>query len=147
MEMTPRVKPSSTWAQGDYTERGTLASWPAWKSESVTHLLVSDSLWPLELQPVRLLCLWNSSGKNIGEGCYFLLQGTFLTQELNLGLPDYRQTLYCLSHQESGEIEKMPFSSNQEIYDSGWRLLQLEWDRWRKYLWWKIWRWKLPLSA
>ena len=23
----------------------------------------------------RLLCLWNSPGKNIGAGCYFLLQG------------------------------------------------------------------------
>ena len=33
--------------------------------------------------------------------CHFLLQGIFLTQGLNPGLPHYRQTLYRLSHQES----------------------------------------------
>ena len=29
--------------------------------------------------------------------CHFLLQGIFLTQESNPGLPHCRQTLYCLS--------------------------------------------------
>ena len=33
--------------------------------------------------------------------CHFLLQGIFPTQELNLGLPHCRQTLYHLSHQGS----------------------------------------------
>ena len=28
----------------------------------------------------RLLCLWDSPGKNIGMGVHFLLQGVFLTQ-------------------------------------------------------------------
>ena len=32
-------------------------------------------------------------------GCHFLLQGIFLTQELNLGLLHCRQILYHLSHQ------------------------------------------------
>ena len=32
------------------------------------------------------LCPWNSSGKNTGVGCYFLLQGIFRTQRLNLHL-------------------------------------------------------------
>ena len=27
------------------------------------------------LEPARLLCLWNSPGKNTGTGCHFLLQG------------------------------------------------------------------------
>ena len=31
-------------------------------------------------------------------GCHFLLQGIFLAQELNPGLPHCRQTLYHLSH-------------------------------------------------
>ena len=31
----------------------------------------------------RLLCPWDFTGKNIGVGCYFLLQGIFLTQGLN----------------------------------------------------------------
>ena len=39
------------------------------------------------------------SGKNTGVGCHDLIQGIFLTQESNLGLPHCGQTLYCLSHQ------------------------------------------------
>ena len=34
-----------------------------------------------------------SPGKNTGVGCYFLLQGIFLTQGLNPGLPHCRLTL------------------------------------------------------
>ena len=48
---------------------------------------------PMELQPTRLLCAWNSPGKNTGVGCHFLLQGIFLTQGSNSGLPDCRHTL------------------------------------------------------
>ena len=35
------------------------------------------------LQPTRLLCPWDSPGKNIGVACHALLQGIFPTQELN----------------------------------------------------------------
>ena len=45
--------------------------------------VVSKSLWPHRLQPARLLCPWNSPGKNTEMGYHFLLQGIFLTQELN----------------------------------------------------------------
>ena len=38
-------------------------------------------------------CPWNSSGKNTGMGCHFLLQRIFPTQVMNLGLPHCRQTL------------------------------------------------------
>ena len=34
----------------------------------------------------RLLCPWDSPGKNTGMGCHFLLQGIFPTQGWNLGL-------------------------------------------------------------
>ena len=37
-----------------------------------------------------LYSLWNSPGKNTAVGCYFLLQGIFLTQGLNLHLLYYR---------------------------------------------------------
>ena len=40
-------------------------------------------------------------GKNTGVGCHSLLQETFPTQGLNLGLPHCRQMLNCLSHQGS----------------------------------------------
>ena len=38
------------------------------------------------LQPARLLCLWDSLGKNTGVGSHFLLQGIFLTQGSNPSL-------------------------------------------------------------
>ena len=44
---------------------------------------MSDSVQPHGLQPTRLLCPWNFSGKNTAMGCYFLLQGIFPTQGLN----------------------------------------------------------------
>ena len=55
---------------------------------------------PRTTQVTRLLCPWNSSGKKTGVGSYFLLQGIFPTQRLNLGLLYCRQILYCLSHRE-----------------------------------------------
>ena len=36
--------------------------------------IVSDSLRPYGLQPARLLCPWDSPGKNAEEGCHALLQ-------------------------------------------------------------------------
>ena len=56
---------------------------------------------PLGLWPDRLLCPWNSPGKNTGVGCHFLLQGIFTTQELNLGLLHCRQMIYQLSYEGS----------------------------------------------
>ena len=57
----------------------------------VCHSAVSNSLPPHGLQPVKLLCPWNSPGRNTGVGIYSLLQGIFLTQILNLGLLHCRQ--------------------------------------------------------
>ena len=71
------------------------------ESESASHSAVSDSLGPHGLSPTRLLCLWGSSGKNIGVGCHSLLQGIFLTQGVNPDLLHCRQILYHLSHQGS----------------------------------------------
>ena len=49
--------------------------------------------------PTRLLCPWDSLGKNTGVGWHTLLQGIFLTQGTNMGIPHCRQILYHLSHQ------------------------------------------------
>ena len=43
-------------------------------------------LWPHRLKSIRLLCPWDSPGKNTGVGFHFLLQGIFLTQESNPNL-------------------------------------------------------------
>ena len=67
----------------------------------VKMLVVSDSLQPHGLQPSRLLCPWNSPGKNTGVGSHSLLQRIFPTQGLKLGLPHCRQVLYHLSNQFS----------------------------------------------
>ena len=38
---------------------------------------------PMECSTPRLLCPWESPGKNTGVGCHALLQGIFLTQGSN----------------------------------------------------------------
>ena len=70
--------------------------------------VMSDSLWPHGLQPGRLLCPWNSPGKNTGVRCHSLLQGIFLTQGSNLSLPHCWWILYCLSHQGSPASKLRP---------------------------------------
>ena len=49
---------------------------------------VSNSLRPRGLEPARLLCPWNSPGKNTGVGCHCLHQGIVLTQGSHRGLLD-----------------------------------------------------------
>ena len=87
---------------------------PAYKVQTDLHqsmclsgcFVVSNSLQPHGLQPARLVCPWNFPCKNTGVGCYFLLQGIFLTQGLNPGLLHCRHILYYLSHQGSPLGEK-----------------------------------------
>ena len=50
----------------------------------------SNSVWPYGLGPPRLLCPWDSTGKNTGVDCHALLLGIFPTQGSNphlLNLP------------------------------------------------------------
>ena len=63
--------------------------------------VMSDSLQPHGLQPIRYLCPWTSPGKKTGVGCCSLLQGIFPTRGSNSGLLHCRQILYHLSHQGS----------------------------------------------
>ena len=68
---------------------------------SVLLVLVAQAC-PTLCNPMdRLLCPWNSPGKNVGVDSYSLLQGLFTTQESNPGLLHCRQILYRLSHQRS----------------------------------------------
>ena len=60
--------------------------------------VMSNSLQPPGLQPARLLCPWDSPGKNTGVGCHFLLQGIFPTQGLNLCLLHWQVDSLPLSH-------------------------------------------------
>ena len=54
-------------------------------------------LQPHGLQPTRLLCPWDSPGKNTGMGCHFLLQEIF--QGLNPHLLHWQVSSLSLSHQ------------------------------------------------
>ena len=75
-----------------FTDEGSKAQQghePCSRSHSYLRIMCSvvlDSSWSHGLEPIRLLCPWNSPGKNTGAGCHFLLQGIFLTQGLNLRL-------------------------------------------------------------
>ena len=55
-------------------------------SACILSLQSCPTLRPLGLWPARLLCPWDSSGKNTGVGCRFLLQGIFQTQGSNMCL-------------------------------------------------------------
>ena len=86
--------------------RWILYSAPPWKpkntmkkSESESCSVLSDSLWPQGLYSP-----WNSPGQNTGVGSRSFLQGIFLTQGSNPGLPHCRQILYQLSHKGSPRI-------------------------------------------
>ena len=48
--------------------------------------VVSNPLQPHGLKPARLLCPWDSPGKNTEVRCHALLQGIFQTQGSNPGL-------------------------------------------------------------
>ena len=55
--------------------------------------VMSDYLRHHGLQPTRLLCPWDSPGKNTGVGCHALLQRSFPTQASNPHLLHCRQIL------------------------------------------------------
>ena len=79
----------------------------------------SLNIWKFSVHvQTRLLCPWNSPGKNTGVGCHSLCQGIFPTQEYrtqgnNPALPRCRQILCHLSQQGSPKaffrrLEKPP---------------------------------------
>ena len=63
--------------------------------------VASDSARLQGLQPARLLCPWDSPGKNTGAGCHALLQGIFPTRGSHLCL----LRLLC---RQAGPLEPIP---------------------------------------
>ena len=61
--------------------------------------------WRFKSIAVRLLCPWDSPGKNTGVGCHFLLQGIFPTQESNPCLLYCRWILYHSATRECAKIK------------------------------------------
>ena len=63
----------------------------------LSHFSSIRSLQPHGLWPARLLCPWDSTGKNTGVGCHALLQGVFWTQGLN-------PCLFRLQHRQADSL-------------------------------------------
>ena len=84
---------------------GVAKSWTRlnWTEEQgvLIHSVISNSLQPHGLSPCRLLCPWNSPGKNPGVGCHFLPQGIFSTQGSN-------PSLLRLLHWQVGSLPLVP---------------------------------------
>ena len=77
-----------------------------------SHSVVSDSLRPHGLQPTRLICPWDSPGKNTGVSCHFFLQKIFPDQGLNL----------CLLHWQAEPPGKPP---NSRLINTNLKLIKL----------------------
>ena len=57
--------------------------------------VVSNSVRPHVLQPTRLLCPWDSPGKNTGVGCHFLLQCMKVESESEVAQPCPTLSMDC----------------------------------------------------
>ena len=77
--------------------------------------VVSDSVRPHGLQHTRLLCPWDSPGKNTGVGCHFLLQCMKVESESEV-------TQSCLTLSDTMDCS-LPGSSIHGIF----RATVLEW--------------------
>ena len=77
---------------------------------------MSDSVRPYRRQPTRLLCPWDSPGKNTGVGCHFLLQCMEVKREREViqSCPSLRNPMDC----------SLPGSSIHGIFQAR----VLEWD-------------------
>uniref|UniRef100_A0AAA9TT95 MICOS complex subunit n=1 Tax=Bos taurus TaxID=9913 RepID=A0AAA9TT95_BOVIN len=71
---------------------------------------MSYSLQPYGLWTTRLLCTWDSPGKNTGVGCHALLQGIFPTQGWNLCLLHlhWQLPIYTAPPLQSKYVEEQP---------------------------------------
>ena len=67
-----------------------------------SHVWLFETLWT---NPIKLLCPWDSPGKNTGMGCHALLQGIFSTQGSNPHLLHCRWTLYHWDTKEAPESQ------------------------------------------
>ena len=87
----------------------TLMSWNIVLCSCSVAWVMSDSLWPYGLQSARLLCLWDSPGKNTGVGFHALLQGIFPTQGSNM-------YLLHLVHWQVGSLPLAPPGKPEILY-------------------------------
>ena len=97
------------------SSRGSLASFCY---AVLSHSVPSNSLRPHGLQPARILCPWDSPGKNTGVGCQFHLQGIFPTQGSNPGFLHCR--LILLTTKPPGKSKNTGVSSLSLLWGPCW---------------------------
>ena len=95
------------------------------------------------MKAVRLLCPWNFPGKNTGVSCHFLLQGIFLTKDLNL-------CLFCLLCWQAGSLPVNHLGllsvSTQSMYVTFENVYFYQWRHghcifFRSFTWWTFNKW------
>ena len=108
----PEVEPASLAVQGGFLTTGPQRSplYCFYKEDfqksslyyySVSHSVVSGSLWPHELQPARLLYPRDFPGKNTGVGAISFFRGSSWPRDRAWVSYIGPQILYCLSHRGS----------------------------------------------
>ena len=107
------LKPSTSceWGKKNSPSLRSKAFLPGYECRSSSVSQLCPTLRPHGLQSARLLCAWDSSGKNTGVGCRFLLPGIFPTQRSNLDLLRCKQILYHLSYRAMDSSCQFPSPS------------------------------------
>ena len=77
---------------------------------------MSNPVQPYGLQPARLLCPWDSLGKNTGVGHHALLQRIFLTLGSNLHLLHWQADSLPLSHLGSPYNKTLSVKASSELF-------------------------------
>ena len=87
-----------------------------WLFIMFSHSVISNSLWPFGLQPTRLLCPWDSPGKNTGVVCHALLQGISPTLASNPGLllPSRIFIIWATRDQPCSEMTNFSIAQKQK---------------------------------
>ena len=79
-----------------------------------------STLWDsMDCNPSRLLYPWNSPGKNTGVGSHSLLQGNFLTQGLNLGLPALTHIAQLVKNPPAMQETPVRFLGREDLLEKG----------------------------
>ena len=119
--------------------------------------VMSDSLWPHELQHARLLCLWDFPDKHDGVGCHFLLQRIFPTHGSNPHLLHWQIDSFSSEAVNVTSFGKSVFKDTIKLRISrswfkagskskdGCPFKRREEDKEEKVMWRPIWKYRLRL--
>ena len=94
------------WPQKSPEKKQGITIWPSNCASGImkvleTERVISGTLRPHGLLPIRLLCPWDFSGKNTAGDCHFFPQGTFATHRSNRDRLPWKSDSLPLSNQGS----------------------------------------------